>query len=91
MIDKYETVIKKQQEMHDLLQKQLDADKVIINAQKQQIQQLKENVAILEKEKAKLIDAGNKLSQSNAHLDEICAKQQTLLEELIDMMKRSEQ
>jgi len=91
MIDKYETIIKKQQETNDFLQKQLDADKVLISAQKQQIQQLKENVAILEKEKEKLTDAGNKLSQSNSHLDEVCAKQQILLEELFNMMKQSEQ
>ena len=88
MIDKYETIIKKQQETNELLQEQLEAGQVLINIQKQQIKLLEENVAALEKEKVKLMDAGNNLFQSNGQLEEICANQQALLEELSDMMKQ---
>lgn len=88
MIDKYETVIKTQKEINDILQEQIDADNIIINTQKQQILKLKECIAVLEKEQEKLIDAGNKLAQANANLEEICSEQQTALEDLFDMIKR---
>lgn len=88
MIDKYETVIKTQKEINDILQEQIDADNIIISTQKQQILTLKECIAVLEKEQEKLIDGGNKLAQANAQLEEICSEQQTALEDLFDMIKR---
>ena len=88
MIDKYETVIKTQKEINDILQEQINADNIIINTQEQQILTLKECIAVLEKEQEKLIDAGNKLAQANANLEEICSEQQTALEDLFDMIKR---
>ena len=88
MIDKYETVIKTQKEINDILQEQIDADNIIISTQKQQILTLKECIAVLEKEQEKLIDGGNKLAQANTQLEEICSEQQTALEDLFDMIRQ---
>lgn len=63
------------------MEKEIREQNKIISAQKEQIQHLKRQVALLEAQKKKLKDAGNLLSEKCRDLENICIRQQKLLEE----------
>ena len=63
------------------MEKEIQEQNKIINAQKEQIQLLKRQVALLEAQKKKLKDAGDLLLEKYGDLENICMRQQKLLEE----------
>lgn len=79
MIDNYEKVIRKQEEVIAALEKQHTADQVFIDSQKQQIHLLQEKLSLLEEEKQALTDTGNGLATACEKLEELCRQQQELI------------
>ena len=63
------------------MKKEIEEQNKIISAQKEQIQHLKRQVELLEAQKKKLKDAGDLLSEKCRDLENICMRQQKLLEE----------
>ena len=63
------------------MKKEIEEQNKIISAQKEQIQHLKRQAELLEAQKKKLKDAGDLLSEKNRALENICMRQQKLLEE----------
>lgn len=70
-----------QEEMILCMEKEIKQQKEVIQAQKGQLRHLNNQISILEEQKKKLTEAGNQLSQKCADLDDICMRQQELLEE----------
>ena len=68
-----------QEEMIHGMEKEIQYQNEVIQAQKGQIRHLNNQISILEEQNKKL--AGNQLSQKCADLDDICMRQQELLEE----------
>lgn len=87
MIKKAEAVIKDLLECQMMLQKQLDANEVIIDSKNQQIEILKEEAAFLKGHNKKLSEGMKQLAKENEHLEEVCIKQQVLLDEFARMME----
>lgn len=87
MIKKTEVIIKDLPECQMMLQKQLDAKDVMIDSKNQQIELLKEETAFLEDHNKKLSEGMKQLAKENVHLEEICVKQQVLLDEFAKMME----
>lgn len=81
-MDKMESLLKDWKEMTHSMEMELQAKDELIDALKGQIRCLKEQITLLEDEKKRLIDAGNKLSKQCEDLDKICMCQQELIEEL---------
>ena len=67
------------------MKQEMQAQDKIIHAQKDKIQHLENQIILLEEEKKKLMDTGNKLSKQCAQLDDICMRQQQLIEEFREM------
>ena len=70
-----------QEEMIHGMEKEIQYQNEVIQAQKGQIRHLNNLISILEEQNKKLAEAGNQLSQKCADLDDICMRQQELLEE----------
>ena len=70
-----------QEEMIHGMEKEIQYQNEVIQAQKGQIRHLNNQISILEGQNKKLAEAGNQLSQKCADLDDICMRQQELLEE----------
>ena len=70
-----------QEEMIHGMEKEIQYQNEVILAQKGQIRHLNNQISILEEQNKKLAEAGNQLSQKCADLDDICMRQQELLEE----------
>lgn len=87
MIKKTEVVIKDLLERQRMLQKQLDAQIVMFDSQNQQISILNETVAFLEGSNEKLSEGIKQLVKENKTLDELCTKQQILLDEYSNILK----
>lgn len=87
MIDKAEVIIKDLRECQMMLQKQLDAQDVIIDSKNQQIEILKEEIDFLESSNKKLSEGIKQLAKENEHMEEICIKQQVLLDEFSKIME----
>lgn len=81
-MDKMESLLKDWKEITHSMKMELRARDELIDALKGQIHFLKEQITLLEDEKKRLIDAGNKLSKQCGDLDKICMCQQELTEEL---------
>ena len=84
VMNKYEANIKELKEICDLLQKQNDLKESVIKTQERQITILTDKITTLEKNNNKLIDAGNEWEQTCNHLEEICIKQQVLLDSYLE-------
>ena len=80
MIDNYEKVIQKQQELIAALQQQHVADQNFINSQEQLIRSLHEKNTLLEEEKRELANAVNEMSAACQKLEKLCMEQQWLIE-----------
>lgn len=80
-MDKHESNLKMWEEMVCCMKREMQAQDEIILAQKDQIRHLEKQVSQLEEEKKKLMDAGNRLSKQCAQLDDMCMRQQQLIEE----------
>ena len=70
-----------QEEMIHGMEKEIQYQNEVIQAQKGQIRHLNNQISILEEQNKKPAEAGNQLSQKCADLDDICMRQQELLEE----------
>ena len=70
-----------QEEMIHGMENEIQYQNEVILAQKGQIRHLNNQISILEEQNKKLAEAGNQLSQKCADLDDICMRQQELLEE----------
>lgn len=79
MNDKYEKVIRRQDELIACLEKQHAAGQELIDSQKQQIHALEEKISVLEKENRALASAGNEMSAACEKLEKICMEQQELI------------
>ncbi len=79
MTDRYEEVIRKQDALIAELEKQLESDQVLIDAQNRQIRLLQEQAALLEKEKQSLIAAGNEMSAACERFETLCKEQQEVI------------
>ena len=80
MIDNYEKVIQKQQELIAALQQRHVADQNFINSQEQLIRGLHEKITLLEEEKRELVNTGNEMSAVCQKLEKLCMEQQRLIE-----------
>lgn len=80
-------VIKDLLECQMMMQKQLDAKDIIIDSRNQQIGILKEAAVFLESQNRKLSEGIRQLVEENRQLEEICLKQQILLDEFSKMME----
>lgn len=80
-MNRYETVIKKQNELIAALQAQVEADQALVAAQERTIHALAGKADILEKQARALGEAGNRMAAENERLEGICLRQQELLEE----------
>lgn len=87
MIKKTEVVMKDLLERQMMLQKQLDAQTVMIDSQKQQIKILNETVDFLENRNEKLSEGIKQLVKENEKIDGLCIEQQRLLDEFYEMLK----
>lgn len=87
MVKRTEVVLKDLLECQMMLQKQLDAQEVMIDSKNQQIEILKEATTFLEDHNRKLSEGIKQLAKENERLEEICIKQQDLLDEYAKMMK----
>ena len=70
-----------QEEMIHGMEKEIQYQNEVIQAQKGQFRHLNNQISILEEQNKKLAEAGDQLSQKCADLDDICMRQQELLEE----------
>lgn len=82
-----EMVIKDLLERQIWFQKQLDSQIDIIDSQKQQIRILEEKIDILEISNKKLSEGIKQLIKENEKMDELCIKQQMLLDEFSKMLE----
>lgn len=80
-MDKSESLSENWEELACYMEKEIQAQNEIISSQKEQIFHLKKQVSLLEKQKKELADAGNMLSEKCGDLENICMRQQELLEE----------
>lgn len=87
MIKKTEVVMKDLLERQTMLQKQADAQTVMIDSQNQQIKILEETIDFLESSNEKLSEGIKQLVKENEKLDELCSKQQILLDEFSKILK----
>lgn len=85
MDSKFESIIKKQEELIGAFQKQQEADQALINSQKRQIHLLNQKIRSLEKEKQELAEAGNQMSAACERLEKLCCEQQELLGSFSDI------
>lgn len=85
MNSKFESIIKKQEELIEAFQKQQKADQALIDSQKRQIQLLNKTIRSLEKEKQELAEAGNQMSAACERLEKLCYDQQELLGSFSDI------
>ena len=83
MIDKLQSIIKKQDGLLAAFEEQLKADQTLINSQEKQIQVLEETIAIQKKEQQELFEAGNDMAAASRELEKICCKQQELLDSFL--------
>lgn len=90
-MNKYEATIKELKEICDLLQEQSDLKDSIIEDKKREVKILKDKISILEKSNKELVDAGNKWEQTCNQLEELCFKQQELLESFLEDAKELHQ
>ena len=70
-----------QEEMIHGMENEIQYQNEVIQAPTGQIRHLNNQISILEEQNKKLAEAGNQLSQKCADLDDICMRQQELLEE----------
>lgn len=85
MNSKFESIIKKQEELIEAFRKQQEADQALIDSQKRQIHLLNKRIRSLEKEKQELAEAGNQMSEAYERLEKLCYEQQELLESFSDI------
>lgn len=81
-MDKSKSLSKNREELVHYMEKEIQSQNEVIRAQKEQIVHLKKQVALLEAQKKELADAGSMFSAKCADLENICMRQQELLEEL---------
>lgn len=79
-MDKRDLLLKLQQEAAHSLEMQIQAQDGIIDAQKEQIRHLKEQITLLEVQNKKLTETGNMLLKECEDLESICMRQQEVLE-----------
>lgn len=80
-MDKKILPFKDQEEIIRCMEKEIQQQKKVIQTQDGIIRSLKNQISILEKQKQRLAEAGNQLFEKNVELDNICMRQQELLEE----------
>lgn len=83
MSSQFNSIIKKQEELIAALQEQLKADQVLINSQEKQIRIQTEAIALLKKEQLELTRAGNEMAAASQQLEQICCRQQELLDSFL--------
>lgn len=80
-MDKRDLLIKMQQDAAHSLEMQIKAQEQIIDAQKEQIEHLNKQLSLLEGQNKELVEAGNMLSKQCEELENICMRQQAVLDE----------
>ena len=87
MSEKYEKVIRTQEELIAGLEEQLEADQLFIDSQKQLIQAQQEKIILLEKEKQELVNAGKEMSATCEQLEKLCSEQQELQDSISKILE----
>lgn len=80
-MDKRDLLIKMQQDAAHSLEMQIKAQEQIIDAQKEQIEHLNKQLSLLEGQNKELVEVGNMLSKQCEELENICMRQQAVLDE----------
>lgn len=83
-MNRQRSTVKKQDEMYRILQEENTQNNTIIKLQKELIENLEDKIRLLEDENSQLDAVNKKFSEAYASLEELCNRQQELLDHILD-------